>query len=715
MIPIDACRRAPRIASRPSSAALLAGIVSFLLLAPEAEARRPVRCGTAAVAHWLSDVAESERTGFAARRARAVDLERVAVSEHFAAFYSVASAQDSIIGHDVRLPGDDVPEAIRIALDVLERSWRLYVDTLGMAAPLSSRTAMASGKTVPQGKYAVEFLDLGSYYRSLFPGKNLGNVAFFGLTFPKSDGASSLLVQNDMRRLSANGYETESGQSVTRDMNALWRQYLEATIVHELFHSVQFRYDRNIDNFFFEASATGMEERAAPRVNDYLVYLADLLERPRSGAPLQPLTHFDAGDMGDETPYSQALFSYHLMERYGGPIMRRVWELRASEGGEIAGTLQKALAPAGIALSGAFAEYALRLAGGGRRTGWTQPLLPPFPDASEFPALAIERHAAAGEWIRDTLPPLTFKTYALGTATARGDTLAEVVYGDTALHVYRMDSLGAGARLGLRPYGAYALPGDSARAPHWVAVNTSTGRSLEVVLRLGAAPEALSASQGDAFAYDDGEVSVSGRAAVDARPRVVAGLDLWLPPAEDAFFSGLRADRGHVVLSLADASGRLVLHDAVVEIRSFPLSGGAGVMAASGGAWTKVPTSVQGGTARVSVPVLDLTRPVAFAFTAGGTPEPVVRSARPNPVRRTDGAVCFPVEGVAEGSELLIHGEDGQLVAWIRPARLPGSVDTKVCWDVRSRGGERVRAGVYSYRWRGTGGTTRGRLLIEGP
>jgi hypothetical protein len=98
---------------------------------------------------------------------------------------------------------------------------------------------------------------------------------------------------------------------------------LQATAAHELFHAVQrndYPWDDDIlvpnarwdkEMWWFEATATWMEEVCQPNVDDYVSYVQEFLTRPE-----EPLTSADG-----LREYGAAIFPGYLFEYHGGPAL----------------------------------------------------------------------------------------------------------------------------------------------------------------------------------------------------------------------------------------------------------------------------------------------------------------------------------------------------------------------------------------------------------
>ncbi len=109
---------------------------------------------------------------------------------------------------------------------------------------------------------------------------------------------------------------------------------LSATAAHELFHAVQrtvYPWDDEVavadaqwrrDAWWFEATATWMEEICFPAVDDYLPYVRDLLSRPETA-----LTTTDG-----YREYGLGILAGYLWIRHGGPLL---WVEVLQEGREL--------------------------------------------------------------------------------------------------------------------------------------------------------------------------------------------------------------------------------------------------------------------------------------------------------------------------------------------------------------------------------------------
>lgn len=93
---------------------------------------------------------------------------------------------------------------------------------------------------------------------------------------------------------------------------------MQVTVAHEYNHILQFAYDTLEDLWFFEASATWMEQKVYPDINDYLNFLPPFAKLPQA-----PLT-------GRDKVYADAVWNHWLESRYGPDIVRQAWDRSTS-------------------------------------------------------------------------------------------------------------------------------------------------------------------------------------------------------------------------------------------------------------------------------------------------------------------------------------------------------------------------------------------------
>ncbi len=291
------------------------------------------------------------------------------------------------------------PRYILRAGEHFERAWRYY-DSLGMRMPDSSPSLHY--KASSHGRVSVDVADIGTVLPSY-------QGPYYGLAFPPANGqGSSLLIENDFlynaRYLATTDVVTgtpirslHKGETY-RDYSAEWDMGLKVTASHEFYHAVQYQYTPTLDGYhaWYELSATGMEERLAPEVNDYFQYLPFTLQRHHD----VPLT-----TEGTLANYGNAIFHVYLSHRLGEGFDVGMWEYLADTN-----NLAKAwrhTAGSQEAWDSLFNDYAAALSLAGT-PGATGSPLAFSPDMSQWPVPHFDDMPATGGAAL-SLPATTFR------------------------------------------------------------------------------------------------------------------------------------------------------------------------------------------------------------------------------------------------------------------------------------------------------------------
>lgn len=94
---------------------------------------------------------------------------------------------------------------------------------------------------------------------------------------------------------------------------------MQVTAAHEYNHILQFGYDVTQDTWMLEATATYMEEKVYPAIDDYLNYLPNWVQKIDI-----PLTTFDSQDV---KVYGSAVWNHWLDREYGGDdVIQSAWQ-----------------------------------------------------------------------------------------------------------------------------------------------------------------------------------------------------------------------------------------------------------------------------------------------------------------------------------------------------------------------------------------------------
>ena len=200
-----------------------------------------------------------------------------------------------------------IPDYVLSAAQICDSVYTIIISTLGYPLPPSD------------GGYAQGVDSLYDIYIT-----NLGGVVF-GLTYPDSlqfdsigslRGTSFIAIDNDYQESSFLTYNS-------RPLDAV-----RVTMAHEYFHAVQFGIDfTEMENwtspwsqrrYWFEMSASWMEEVIYDSINDYYSNLSFFFNRPR-----ESIQQFNGP--ADFHPYASIVFPIYLSEKYGVDIIKSIW------------------------------------------------------------------------------------------------------------------------------------------------------------------------------------------------------------------------------------------------------------------------------------------------------------------------------------------------------------------------------------------------------
>lgn len=244
-------------------------------------------------------------------------------TEHFQIFYTDKGphkASDEFI--------DSVASSVEFA-------WNFHTKQLGMLPPLGTSTTHHYRQEVEEGLYPVEIIDIGMLRDSRYI---LGGICSgcYGLTLPSETEAehSQLIIDNDFYGTLSSGAPKDTiladGKECVYNLSTIelhndahnysyvknWDKGIRVTAVHELYHAVQLRYLDMFTywSFWFEASASGIEEIAAPEIDDYYSYLPTMFNL--AGTPLDQMTE----------QYGAGIFLIYLHNFVNKKTDKFIWE-----------------------------------------------------------------------------------------------------------------------------------------------------------------------------------------------------------------------------------------------------------------------------------------------------------------------------------------------------------------------------------------------------
>lgn len=650
-----------------------------------------------------------------AARAAATSLSSLK-TDHFILWWTT-SGPHAIQGTAAKAvaSGDSVPGLVRACANGLERAWRLYVDTMGYAAPKSLGQGYYWGEKAPSGKYPVEICDISS-------AMNYNDGGYFGLTLPYTDKSSAMLLASNVTAFGSWSDVHDLDGTVQTEVYASdWNTVMQATAAHEEFHAVQFHYEVPLTSLhvLFESSAVAMETQVIPWETDYLYFAAKELCPMASLTPLLSATSTEG--------YPHGWYVKQIMQDFGDTILQRAWQRRLAYPSEsIKTSLGGVLSAAGSSFDTSLARYALRLGLTGRRYAWLSPGFSSFSDADAFPTLSGTKTVATSpdtlvldsgaiqEWIDTT-----------------GNSVDRIVgwipdAGANLAHAWKNGSASGSERL----RGSIRQAASSTRQDVWAFSNPgplaalrkyATSESSRSYLWTATAPARTSTTSGQTLTWTESAGAVlSGKAVLDTVCTPLLHTDVWTPlSAEDPFAASVLAEGGGHAFVLEDADRILSLKGAVLTVpyafKSVWTGNGNGV-------WSLASASSSGSSTSISLGDLDLSVPVRILGTTGAATKSIVSAPYPNPYWDGDprckstplkcqggGLIHFPITGAVDDATLEIIASDGTVVRRLESA----SGKAEITWDVRNGSSNMVRSGVYWYVWQGVAGATRGKLIIS--
>lgn len=254
-----------------------------------------------------------------------------------------------------------------------ELAYKFYTGSMGMLPPLGIAQTTHYQQDVESGLYPIEIIDI-----DLIRGMSACHGCY-GLTLPDNSNTetSELLIDNDFQFTPSGATKTgtyvKNGKSCSYNvateelMNSPhgysyadhWEKGIRVTAFHELYHAVQVRY---LDmythtNFWFEASAAGMEELTAPDIDDYFVYLPSLATS--KNLPLNQL----------RLNYAAGILLIYLHNFVNAKTDKYIWEnFKSNPNGTFQEQLKKFVDKNQLSIDSIFQDFSTRLSFAGNRS-----------------------------------------------------------------------------------------------------------------------------------------------------------------------------------------------------------------------------------------------------------------------------------------------------------------------------------------------------------
>ena len=279
----------------------------------------------------------------------------------------------------------------------LEYAWDFHVNKSGMLPPKGYFESFHYEMPTHSEHYPVEVIDMTLLrnYQSVL-GREPCYLCF-GLTIPMDNDESVLLIENDFKHPTESYSPKDTAHfndkacpypRATEEFSNPVYEYsyaknfmsaLRVTAVHELYHAIQFRYLNTSINFWFEASASGVEEIAVPDVDDYFEYISTMANNV--GQSYNTL----------KTPYGAGILFMYLHNHVGHDVNRLIWENFAKEPNKnFQYQVNQVAQKKGLSADSLFHDFAIRLSFTGSRNKLADSSLLITNDQTRWPQFKTE-------------------------------------------------------------------------------------------------------------------------------------------------------------------------------------------------------------------------------------------------------------------------------------------------------------------------------------
>lgn len=330
-------------------------------------------------------------------------------TKHFQIFYTLAG------------PNKTTEVFIDTLAKSAEDAYLFHTKKMGMLTPRGLGFTKHYEQTVEDNLYPIEVIDVdqmrGTQY--YIGGKCHG---CFGLTIPDDDDGSKseLIIDNDFLYTPNHNAQKDTvfvdgkacpydiaDQELRNDAHDYsyvdrWEEAIRVTTVHELYHAVQLRYlDLNqYYTFWFEASASGIEELAAPDIDDYFTYLPAMALAV--GTPLDNMIQ----------DYGAGIFLLYLHNFIDENIDKMIWEgFHQDPHKDFTYQLEKIAKKKNIDLDSIFHDFAVKLSFAGNRAAYLDSTQWICSDEKSWPDFTYFQQTSQ---IKPSLQNLSYEFYTQG-------------------------------------------------------------------------------------------------------------------------------------------------------------------------------------------------------------------------------------------------------------------------------------------------------------
>lgn len=369
-------------------------IIFIVLFCANAGLARGGHCGTEKFIQFNRELQANPSIGKVARTTIA-DAGSCETEDYYDTVYSKSTKHFQIF-YTLNGPHKTTKEFVDSLAVYAEFAFKFHTEKLDMLPPAGQSSTIHYQQNVEAGLYPIEIIEIDKM-RDI--ARWLGGMCHgcFGVTIPHKTeiGASELLIDNDFRYIPETNATIDTvkfhGKNCTYKVSSeeleneyhnysyaeQWDKALRVTAIHELYHAVQIRY---LDlykhyTFWFEASASGIEEIVAPDIDDYYTYLPGMFRS--MGTPLNIADTAAYPNRYANITYGSGIFLMYLYKFIDKKIDNFVWKRFSEKPGE---TLSQHLAAyakkENLDIDSIFHDFSTRLALSGEKTS--------FIDSSEW-------------------------------------------------------------------------------------------------------------------------------------------------------------------------------------------------------------------------------------------------------------------------------------------------------------------------------------------
>ncbi|MBR5414246.1 MAG: hypothetical protein IK114_14645 [Fibrobacter sp.] len=362
-------------------------------------------CGTAQILNYLNSNHKTVKQMLASTRAYArTTSDGCTTKDYYDSVYSRTTKHFEIF-YTLKGPHKTTLEFIDSLEKGLEYAWDFHVKKSGMLPPKGISVTHHYEKNVQNGLYPVEVIDIYLLrdYKAVMDSQC---STCFGLTIPFDNEESEMLMENDFKHIPEGFFITDtvrfnnkvctyprSSEEFTNETYYYsyakhFSQAIRVTAAHELYHAVQFRYSSQMPqyNFWFEASASGVEELAVPEIDDYFTYLPKMAQN--IGFPYKNL----------DRPYGAGIFFLYLHNHVSHKTNRLIWENFAKAPTKtFQYQLEQVSKSQGLSADSLFHDFAIRLSFTGDRSSLADSTFWITSDQPRWPKFQTRSQKAAFE------------------------------------------------------------------------------------------------------------------------------------------------------------------------------------------------------------------------------------------------------------------------------------------------------------------------------